>query len=96
MNDLAADPSWSHVAFRNVNPGANKTTMTGGDGVPGILKLVGGLFFKPPTKGGNILYDAAFNNYSRNPLLLDEGKERQVVGSLTDSQRATLEALLPA
>ncbi len=59
MNDLAKD--WKNVRILNVSPGANKTKMTGGDGMPFWLKPLRNLFFAKPTKGAKFLYDAAFD-----------------------------------
>jgi NAD(P)-dependent dehydrogenase (short-subunit alcohol dehydrogenase family) len=59
MNDLAKE--WKNIRILNVSPGANKTKMTGGDGMPFWLKPLRNLFFAKPTKGAGLLYDAAFD-----------------------------------
>jgi NAD(P)-dependent dehydrogenase (short-subunit alcohol dehydrogenase family) len=94
MDELAGQDAWSGIAVRNVNPGANKTGMTESDGVPWFIRMVRGLLFSAPTKGGNLLYDAAFDPGlgRRSGVFLDEGKARQVPLRLDDTQRATLEA----
>jgi NAD(P)-dependent dehydrogenase (short-subunit alcohol dehydrogenase family) len=59
MNDLAQE--WKTIRILNVSPGANKTKMTGGDGMPFWLKPLRNLFFAKPTKGAGFLYNAAFD-----------------------------------
>ena len=97
LNELAASDGWQGVAFRHVNPGANKTSMTAGDGVPWYIKLIRGLVFTAPTKGGNLLYNAAFDPSLRRQsgVYLDEGTVRPVKAILTDAQRTTLMGLVP-
>ena len=95
MNTVAEEPAWSGVAIRSVNPGANKTGMTASDGVPWYILMLRGLLFSAPTKGGNLLFDAAFDakHGRRSGLFLDEGTPRGTA-ALSASDRETLEALV--
>lgn len=92
MNDLAAQPEWQPIRIRNVNPGANKTSMTAGEGMPGWLRPLRGLLFSGPKKGGNLLYDAAFRSdlIDQTGIWLDEKKIRPVPRTLSADDRARL------
>lgn len=59
MNYL--DEQWDGVRIVNVDPGAIKTKMTSGDGMPFWLRPIRNLFFKSPETGARNIYDAAFN-----------------------------------
>lgn len=92
MNELARDPAWKKVSIRNVNPGANKTPMTAGDGVPGWIKPFRWLLFSAPTKGARLLHRAAFDasNRGRTGVFFDEKKLRDVTHELADDDRAAI------
>ncbi|MEN0064203.1 MAG: SDR family NAD(P)-dependent oxidoreductase [Myxococcota bacterium] len=92
MNELAQRPEWQNVAIRHVNPGANKTSMTAGEGMPFWLRPFRWLLFSAPTKGANLLYDAAFSDryQGKTGIWLDEAKERAVPATLSDDDRAAL------
>ena len=60
-NDRASEKEWAAVQFVNLDPGPNKTPMTAGTGMPKWLLPLRNLFFPPPTKGGKLLYQAAFD-----------------------------------
>lgn len=59
MNDLAE--KWPGIRIANVDPGPNKTKMTGGEGMPVWLLPLRNLFFPKATKGAGFLYKAAFD-----------------------------------
>ncbi|MEM1349003.1 MAG: SDR family NAD(P)-dependent oxidoreductase [Myxococcota bacterium] len=97
MNAVAKEPDWEGVAIRSVNPGANKTTMTSSEGVPWPIRMLRGVLFRAPTKGGNLLYDAAFDpaHGRESGVFFDEKRVREAT-TLPDTARATLEELLGA
>ncbi|MEL6970659.1 MAG: SDR family NAD(P)-dependent oxidoreductase [Bacteroidota bacterium] len=73
MNHLSA--TWEKVRFVSVNPGAIKTKMTAGDGMPFWLRPIRNLFFKSPEQGAKSLYDAAFDDkFNKRGLYVSEGK----------------------
>ncbi|MEM7342114.1 MAG: SDR family NAD(P)-dependent oxidoreductase [Actinomycetota bacterium] len=49
---------YPEVTFRSTEPGAVKTPMTSGDGMPGWLVPLRNLFFASPEKGARKVYDA--------------------------------------
>ena len=51
-----------NIRFVSVNPGAIKTKMTAGDGMPFWLKPIRNLFFKSPEQGAQNLYDGSFSD----------------------------------
>ncbi|MEM9024022.1 MAG: hypothetical protein AAGB22_09785, partial [Bacteroidota bacterium] len=59
MNYLAKE--WPDVRFVSVNPGAIKTKMTSGSGMPKWLLPIRHLLFKSPAYGANSLYKGAFD-----------------------------------
>ena len=75
MNYLSKE--WEHIRFVSVNPGAIKTKMTAGDGMPFWLKPIRNLFFKSPEHGAQSLYNAAFDSkYKASGIFISEGKIR--------------------
>ncbi|MEM6261882.1 MAG: SDR family NAD(P)-dependent oxidoreductase [Bacteroidota bacterium] len=73
MNYL--DNKWEHIRFVNVNPGAIKTKMTAGSGMPFWLKPIRNLFFTSPERGGENLFNAAFSQkYLGSGILISDGK----------------------
>lgn len=59
MNYIAR--KWSNIRIVSVAPGAVKTKMTSGKGMPFWLKPIRNLFFSSPEKGAEKIYKAAFN-----------------------------------
>lgn len=46
------------VTLASVGPGANKTAMSSGDGMPKLLQLLGPIIYAPPSKGAQRIVDA--------------------------------------
>lgn len=61
MNYLSTLDPWKNVKILSVNPGAIKTKMTAGKGMPFWLKPIRNMFFQSPEQGAKRLYDAAFS-----------------------------------
>lgn len=77
MNYLSE--SSKKVQFISVNPGAIKTKMTAGDGMPFWLKPIRNLLFKSPEEGANNLYKAAFRGEnSASGIYINGGKKKQI------------------
>lgn len=55
-----------YIKVRMVGPGANKTQMTKGNGMPRWLKPFRGLFYSTPIEGAKKLYKGAFDNTFKN------------------------------
>lgn len=71
----------------SVNPGAIKTKMTAGDGMPFWLKPIRNLLFKSPKEGAQKLYDAAFNKkYNGNGIYISDGKVKEMKVVLSDKE----------
>lgn len=84
MNHLAKD--WSNIRIISVDPGPNKTKMTGGSGMPAWLKPIRNVFFPKPTKGANKIYSAAFNEeFQDKSGIYISGKIQAIKYELTDS-----------
>lgn len=60
MNYLSRQ--WEDIRIVSVDPGAIKTKMTAGEGMPFWLKPIRNMFFKSPEEGAQNLYDAAFDD----------------------------------
>lgn len=91
MNDLAKQ--WPHISFANVNPGPNKTNMTGNkESMPGLLLIFRNLFFPGPEKGGAYLYHAAFKPefQGQSGIFIDEKKVKPMQYALDEASRAHL------
>ncbi|MEM7325077.1 MAG: SDR family NAD(P)-dependent oxidoreductase [Actinomycetota bacterium] len=82
------------VTFRSVEPGAVKTPMTSGDGMPRWLVPVRNLFFATPEKGAKRLHDAIAETDAAwpNGAYVKSGKVRPLPGDSGDP--AVQEALL--
>lgn len=61
---IAPDLSRRGVTIISVDPGANRTPMTGGTGMPAPLLLLAKLFFKSPAHGAGLLLDGALGSHS--------------------------------
>ena len=72
------------VHFVSVNPGAIKTKMTSGSGMPFFLKPIRNLLFKSPEFGANNLYNGAFNTtYNENGIFVSDKKIRPIQVKIT-------------
>ncbi|MEM6845447.1 MAG: SDR family NAD(P)-dependent oxidoreductase [Bacteroidota bacterium] len=77
----------SKVRIVSVDPGAIKTKMTAGDGMPFWLKPIRNLLFKSPKQGAENLYDGAFNEKNRGSgIYVSGGKIKKIKTSLNDQQ----------
>ncbi|MEM9078761.1 MAG: SDR family NAD(P)-dependent oxidoreductase [Bacteroidota bacterium] len=75
----------------NVDPGAIKTKMTAGEGMPFWLKPIRNLFFKSPKNGAQKLYDAAFNTkYDGKGIYISGGKVKKMKIALNDKESEEL------
>ncbi|MEL6976021.1 MAG: SDR family NAD(P)-dependent oxidoreductase [Bacteroidota bacterium] len=71
----------------NVDPGAIKTKMTAGDGMPFWLKPIRNLLFKSPKEGAQKLYDAAFDTkYDGKGIYISGGKVKKMQIALNDAE----------
>ncbi|MEM7104810.1 MAG: SDR family NAD(P)-dependent oxidoreductase [Bacteroidota bacterium] len=85
MNKLGEQ--YNKVRFVNVNPGAIKTKMTAGSGMPSFLKPIRNIFFKSPEYGANNLYTAAFDTkFARNGTYISNGKIKNFALKLSDNE----------
>ena len=85
MNYL--DSKNKNIRVISVNPGAIKTKMTAGDGMPFWLKPIRNLLFKSPKKGAQNLYDAAFSEkLNGNGIYISDGKVKEMKVALNDSE----------
>lgn len=80
------------IRIASVNPGPNKTPMTGGSGMPKLLLPIRNLFFPPPTKGAKFLYDAAFDTKfaDQSGVFISSNKVLQMNRSLTEEEAAEM------
>ena len=85
METLARAPWWKDVRFFNVAPGAIKTPMTAGDGMPFWLKPIRNLLFKSPADGAARLYRAAMDPPATTPALLVANKVRPMKFELDEA-----------
>ncbi|MEM9337750.1 MAG: SDR family NAD(P)-dependent oxidoreductase [Bacteroidota bacterium] len=75
MNHLSKE--WKNIRFVSVNPGAIKTKMTAGTGMPFWLKPIRNLLFSSPERGARSLFNAAFDpKYKGTGIFISEGKVR--------------------
>ncbi|MEM1180127.1 MAG: SDR family NAD(P)-dependent oxidoreductase [Acidobacteriota bacterium] len=83
---------YPEVTFRSTEPGAVKTAMTGGDGMPRWLIPIRNLFFATPEKGAQRLYDAIEGDF-RSGAYVEGRKPRPLPGNSTDPavQKALLD-----
>lgn len=49
------------IILRSMDPGGTKTSMTGGNGMPGPLLVIRNLAFQSPEKGAQTIYEAALS-----------------------------------
>ncbi|MEO0507299.1 MAG: SDR family NAD(P)-dependent oxidoreductase [Bacteroidota bacterium] len=71
----------------NVDPGAIKTKMTAGDGMPIWLKPIRNLLFKSPKEGAQQLYEAAFDSkHSGKGLYISKGKVKKMQVVLSENE----------
>ncbi|MEM6394729.1 MAG: SDR family NAD(P)-dependent oxidoreductase [Bacteroidota bacterium] len=85
MNNLSKD--WDNARIVNVDPGAIKTKMTAGDGMPFWLKPIRNLFFKSPQEGAKRLYEAAFEKYlSDSGIYVSSGKIRSLDMEISEAE----------
>ncbi|MEM1321594.1 MAG: SDR family NAD(P)-dependent oxidoreductase [Bacteroidota bacterium] len=85
MNHL--DKKWKNIRFVSVNPGAIKTKMTAGTGMPFWLKPIRNLFFMSPQRGAENLYNAAFDpKYQDSGIFISEGKIRPMKVEITKEE----------
>lgn len=85
MNHLSQQ--WGAVRIISVDPGAIKTKMTAGDGMPFWMKPIRNLFFKSPEEGAKNLYDAAFEDgYTESGIYVSKGKLRKMKVAITDAE----------
>ncbi|MEM9887891.1 MAG: SDR family NAD(P)-dependent oxidoreductase [Bacteroidota bacterium] len=85
MNHLSKE--WKNIRFVSVNPGAIKTKMTAGKGMPFWLKPIRNLFFQSPERGAKSLYDAAFEaKYEASGIFISEGKIRPMKFEITPEE----------
>ncbi|MEM1121642.1 MAG: SDR family NAD(P)-dependent oxidoreductase [Bacteroidota bacterium] len=82
MNHLSNEQP--NLRIVSVNPGAIKTKMTAGSGMPFWLKPIRNLFFKSPEYGAQNLYDAAFaDKYQKSGIFVSEQKIRPMQYEIT-------------
>ena len=74
---IAPELAARNITILSVDPGANKTSMTRGDGMPTLLLPLARLFFKPPSYGAGLLLAAATAPYCSGDFL-SAGKARQL------------------
>ena len=85
MNHLSKENE--AVRFVSVNPGAIKTKMTAGKGMPFWLKPIRNLLFMSPERGGQNLYNAAFDpKYKGSGIYVSEGKVRPMKLEITPEE----------
>lgn len=79
------------IRFVSVNPGAIKTKMTAGDGMPFWLRPIRNLFFSTPEKGAQHIYDAAFSlDIKGSGIFVSEGKVRPMKYAIKEAEVETL------
>ncbi|MEM9513330.1 MAG: SDR family NAD(P)-dependent oxidoreductase [Actinomycetota bacterium] len=81
MNAFASE--YPDVGFRSVEPGAVKTPMTSGDGMPRWLVPIRNLAFASPEKGAQKLYDAINGDYP-NGSYVQRGAARPLPAGIDD------------
>lgn len=90
MNHLAKE--WPNVRIASVAPGAIKTKMTAGAGMPFFLVPIRNLFFSSPEAGADKLYQAAFDKQFANSsgIYLLKGKVRPIRHQLNAKELAEI------
>lgn len=85
MNQLSKESQ--NVRFVSVNPGAIKTKMTSGSGMPFWLKPIRNLLFKSPAQGAENLYQGAFGtNNAGSGIYLSGGKVKEMNAQISAQQ----------
>ena len=85
MNHLASQHK--KVRFVHVNPGAIKTKMTSGSGMPLLLRPIRNLLFKSPEFGANNLYNGAFGpEFQKSGLYISSNKIKPIKVEITTDQ----------
>ena len=85
MNHLSTQNK--NIRFVSVNPGAIKTKMTAGDGMPFWLKPIRNLFFKSPEQGAQNLYGGSFSDtIEGSGIYISGGKVKVMNVSITKDQ----------
>ncbi|MEM6299229.1 MAG: SDR family NAD(P)-dependent oxidoreductase [Bacteroidota bacterium] len=78
---------WENVRFVSIDPGAIKTKMTAGDGMPFWLKPIRNLFFKSPKHGAENLYQGAFGSKnSGSGIYVSGGKIKKMKISISTQE----------
>jgi len=76
-----------HIRIISVDPGAIKTKMTAGDGMPFWLKPIRHLFFKSPKEGAQNLYLAAFGtDFLESGIYVSKGRIKKMQVILKESE----------
>lgn len=89
MNHLSEE--WKNIRFISVDPGAIKTKMTAGNGMPFWLKPIRNLFFKSPKNGAENLYKEAFSKKNqRSGIYISGGKVKDMQVSIRNEELAEL------
>ena len=85
MNHLSEQ--CKRVRIVSVDPGAIKTKMTAGNGMPFWLKPIRNLFFKSPKDGAQQLYNAAFSeDLKKNGVYISKGKIKKMRVEIKESE----------
>lgn len=88
---------WQNFTFVVVNPGANKTKMTGKEnpgmrnGIMKLVSLLQPLLFKDPSHGGDILLEAGMAKRQPGFYLLNETKWTTAPSQLNDADFSVIE-----
>ncbi|MEM6844619.1 MAG: SDR family NAD(P)-dependent oxidoreductase, partial [Bacteroidota bacterium] len=89
MNHLSEE--WKKIRFVSVDPGAIKTKMTAGSGMPFWLKPIRNLFFKSPKDGAENLYKEAFNKKNqRSGIYISGGNVKDMQVSIKTEELVEL------
>ncbi|MEO1652284.1 MAG: SDR family NAD(P)-dependent oxidoreductase, partial [Bacteroidota bacterium] len=85
MNQLSQE--FKQIRFVHVNPGAIKTKMTSGSGMPFWLRPIRNLLFKSPTYGAEKLYEGAFSKeLSGTGIYVSGGKIKPIHQTLSKEE----------
>ncbi|MEO0573362.1 MAG: SDR family NAD(P)-dependent oxidoreductase [Bacteroidota bacterium] len=85
MNHISTENP--NIRIISVDPGAIKTKMTAGDGMPFWLKPIRNLLFKSPEEGARNLYAAAFNtNFSQSGIYVSKGNIKKMSVAINGSE----------
>lgn len=86
-----------NIRVAHLNPGAIKTKMTSGSGMPALLKPIRNLLFSSPEKGANRIYNVAFDaKYAEQTgfFVNEGGKIKSFKKALTKSELNQLEGCI--